>query len=112
MTNFLTKFYKGVVNSPLDFKHPNFRSIVVDTVMETFDHEFGERYLNSVKDNETFLSINRDFTEVFYGVYAFYWLDIPKGPIKICETTDLTEAISVAEEIMGNQIIDKSHDQS
>jgi hypothetical protein len=47
---------------------------------------------------------------VFYGVYGSYWIDIPKGPIKLCETIDLTEAIHIAQEIMGSQIVDKTHD--
>ena len=45
-----------------------------------------------------------------YGVYGSYWIDIPKSPIKLCETTDLKEAIQIAEEIMGSQIIDRTHD--
>ena len=47
---------------------------------------------------------------VFYGIYGSYWIDIPKGPIKLSETTDLKEAILIAEEIMGSKIIDKTHD--
>lgn len=103
------KFYKGIVYSPIDFKHPNFKYIIIDTVKEVRD-EFGEYYIESFQNVEEFLEHDHDLYNTFYGVYAFYWLDIPKGPLKITDTTDLKEAINIAEEIMGNKIVDKFND--
>jgi hypothetical protein len=57
-----------------------------------------------------FLMHDHALGNVFYGVYGSYWIDIPKGPIKLCETSDLNEAIHVAQEIMGSIIVDKTHD--
>jgi hypothetical protein len=47
---------------------------------------------------------------VFYGIYGSYWIDMPKSPIKLGETTDLKEAIHIAQEIMGSKIVDRTHD--
>jgi len=110
MLNSKNKFYKGIVYSPTDFKHPNFRYIVIDTVKEAKD-EFGEYYLESFQNAQEFLDHDHDLYHTFYGVYAFYWLDIPKGPLKITDTSDLNEAINVAEGIMSNKVIDKSNEE-
>ena len=45
MVSLPNKFYKGIVYSDPDFKHPNFRFILVDTVKEVQD-ESGEWYLD------------------------------------------------------------------
>lgn len=102
------RFYRGVVHSPLDFKHPNFRFLIVDTVKEVQD-EYGEWYLDVFHDKLEFLMHDHAFGNVFYGIYGSYWIDIPKGSIKLSETSDLKEAIYIAEEIMGNSIVE-SHD--
>ena len=104
------KFYKGIVYSPTDFKHPNFKYIIIDTVKELSD-EFGEYYVESFQNAEEFLCHDHDLYTTFYGVYAFYWLDIPKGPLRITETLHLEEAINIAQEIMGNNIVDKSNEK-
>jgi len=109
MVAFPNKFYRGVVHSNPDFKHPNFRFIIVDTVKEVQD-EFGEWYLDSFENKNDFLFHDHSLEGVFYGVYGSYWIDIPKGPIKICETTDLQEAINIAQEIIGNSIVETTND--
>ena len=106
----MRKFYKGIVYSPTDFKHPNFKYIIIDTVKELSD-EFGEYYVESFQNAEEFLGHDHDLYNTFYGVYAFYWLDIPKGPLRITETLHLEEAINIAQEIMGNNIVDKSNEK-
>ena len=103
------KFYRGVVYSDPDFKHPNFRFVIVDTVKEVQD-EGGEYYLDIFHDVTEFLMHDHALQNVFYGIYGSYWIDIPKSPIKLGETSDLKEAIHIAQEIMGSQIIDKTHD--
>lgn len=109
MVNSPNRFYRGIVHSPLDFKHPNFRFMIVDTVKEVSD-EFGEYYLDNFENKTDFLLHDHTISNTFYGVYASYWIDIPKGPLKITDTTDLKEAINIAEEIMGNKIVDQSND--
>lgn len=109
MVNFPNKFYRGIVHSDPDFKHPNFRFILVDTVKECQD-EYGEWYLDSFNDQMEFLLHDHSLGNVFYGVYGSYWIDIPKSPIKISETQNLQEAINIAQEIMGSYIIDKTND--
>jgi len=109
MVSLPNKFYRGVVYSDPDFKHPNFRFILVDTVKEVQD-ENGEWYLDIFHDATEFLMHDHSLSNVFYGVYGSYWIDIPKGPVKLCETSDLNEAIHVAQEIMGSIIIDKTYD--
>jgi hypothetical protein len=109
MVNLPNRFYRGLVHSPKDFKHPNFRFIIVDTVKEVQD-ENGEWYLDVFHDATDFLMHDHSIENVFYGVYGSYWIDIPKSPIKLCETSDLNEAIHIAQEIMGSLIIDKTHD--
>lgn len=109
MVSLPNRFYRGVVYSDPDFKHPNFRFIIVDTVKEVQD-EFGEYYLDSFENLTEFLLHDHTISNTFYGVYASYWIDIPKGPIKITETQNLTEAINIAQEIMGNSIIETSND--
>lgn len=104
-----TKFYRGIVHSHNNFKHPNFRFIIVDTVKEVQD-DSGEWYLDIFHDKMDFLMYDRSLGDIFYGVYGSYWIDIPKGPIKLCETTNLNEAINIAQEIMGNSIIDNSNE--
>ena len=99
------RFYRGVVHSPKDKKHPNFRYILVDTVYEKQD-ENGDWYSESFEFHEDYLLHNRDNSEIFYGVYGSYWIDIPKSGIKITETNSLQQAITIAEEIMGTKIID------
>lgn len=99
------RFYRGVVNSSEDFKHPNFRFVLVDTVREIQD-ENGEWYEDSFEYVEDFLLHDRDKGDVFYGVYGSYWIDIPKSFIKITETMDLNQAINIAQEIMGNTIVE------
>ena len=109
MVSLPNKFYRGVVHSDPDFKHPNFRFLLVDTVKEVQD-EYGEWYLDIFHDATDFLMHDHSLVNVFYGVYGSYWINIPKGPIKLCETVDLNEAIQVAQEIMGSVIVDKTHD--
>jgi len=109
MVNIPNRFYRGIVHSDPDFKHPNFRFVLVDTVKEVQDED-GEWYLDIFHDATEFLMHDHSLENVFYGVYGSYWIDIPKGPIKLCETTDLNEAIHVAQEIMGSTIIDKIYD--
>jgi hypothetical protein len=103
------KFYRGVVRSHPDFKHPNFRFLIVDTVKEVQD-EYGEWYLDIFQDKIDFLMHDNYLGGVFYGIYGSYWLEIPKGPIKLAETTDLKEAIHIAEEIMGSKIVETTND--
>jgi hypothetical protein len=109
MVSLPNRFYRGVVYSDPDFKHPNFRFILVDTVKEVQD-ENGEWYLDIFHDATEFLMHDHDLGSVFYGIYGSYWIDIPKGPIKLSETTDLKEAIYIAQEIMGSMIVDKTYD--
>lgn len=109
MVSLPNKFYRGVVYSDQDFKHPNFSFLLVDTVKEVQD-ENGEWYLDIFYDATEFLMHDHALENVFYGVYGSYWIDIPKGPIKLAEASDLNEAIHIAEEIMGSTIIDKTYD--
>jgi hypothetical protein len=109
MVSLPNKFYRGVVESDPDFKHPNFRFLIVDTVKEVQD-EYGEYYLDVFHDATEFLMHDHALENVFYGVYGSYWIDIPKSPIKLCETTDLKEAVNIAQEIMGSIIVDRTHD--
>ena len=105
MVSIPNRFYRGVVHSPKDKKHPNFRYLLVDTVYEKQD-ENGDWYSESFEFYEDYLLHNRDNSETFYGVYGSYWIDIPKSGIKITETNSLQQAITIAEEIMGTKIID------
>lgn len=109
MVSLPKRFYRGIVHSDPDFKHPNFRFLIVDTVKEVQDED-GEWYLDVFHDAADFLMHDHALGDVFYGVYGSYWIDIPKGPIKLCETTNLKEAIYIAEEIMGSKILDKTHE--
>lgn len=109
MVSLPKKFYRGIVHSHIDFKHPNFRFIIVDTIKEVQD-EYGEWYCDIFHDKIDFIMHDHSIGGVFYGVYGSYWIDIPKSPIKLCETTDLKEAIIVAQEIMGNKIVDITND--
>jgi hypothetical protein len=109
MVSLPNKFYRGIVHSDPDFKHPNFRFVIVDTVKEVQD-EYGEWYLDVFQDKMEFLLHDHALGGVFYGVYGSYWIDIPKSPIKIAETTDLKEAINIAESIIGNTIIEIKND--
>jgi hypothetical protein len=103
MVSLPNKFYRGIVYSDPGFKHPNFRFLIVDTVKEAQD-EYGEWYLDVFHDAIDFLLHDHTLADVFYGVYGSYWIDIPKGPIKLCETQNLKEAVHIAQEIMGNTI--------
>jgi hypothetical protein len=109
MVSLPNRFYRGIVHSDPDFKHPNFRFILVDTIKEVQD-EHGDWYLDIFHDAVDFLMHDHSLGDVFYGVYASYWIDIPKGPLKITDTKDLKEAINISEEIMGNKIVDRSND--
>lgn len=109
MVKIPNRFFRGVVHSHSDFKHPNFRFIIVDTVKDVQD-EFGEWYTDSFESKVDFLLHDTSLGEIFYGVYGSYWIDIPKGPLKITETQNLEEAINIAQEIMGNKIIETSND--
>jgi len=109
MVNIPNKFYRGIVYSDPDFKHPNFRFLIVDTVKEVQD-EYGELYLDIFHNATEFLLHDHSLGNVVYGVYGSYWIDIPKSPIKLAETTDLKEAIHIAQEIMGTSIVDKTND--
>ena len=104
MVSLLNKFYRGVVHSPIDFKHPNFRFLLVDTVYEKQD-EYGNWYLESFGHYDEYLSHHLNSGDIFYGVYGSYWIDIPKSGLKITETDSLQQAINIAEEIMGAKII-------
>ena len=105
MVSLLNRFYRGVVHSPRNPKHPNFRFIIVDTIYETQD-ENGEWFTDSFIDKEHYFLHNPDHGEIFYGVYGSYWADIPKNCLKITETNNLNEAIIVAESIIGNKIVE------
>ena len=105
MVSIPNRFYRGVVHSPKNPKHPNFRFLIVDSVFDTQD-ENGEWYTDSFNSYEDFLFHNPDTGDAFYGVYASYWIDIPKSALKITETFSLKEAIFIAESIMGNSIIE------
>lgn len=104
MVSLSNRFYRGIVHSLEDFKHPNFRFVLVDTVYEKQD-ENGNWYTESFEYYDDYLIHNIEQGEMFYGVYGSYWTDIPKSSIKITETNSLQQAITVAEEIMGNKII-------
>jgi hypothetical protein len=99
------RFYSGVVYSPDNPKHPNFRFIVVDTIYDVQDDE-GNWYTDSFEYYEDYLNFRSTNRDVFYGVYGSYWIDIPKSSIKITETDNLKEAIHIAQEIMGNEIVE------
>ena len=103
MVSIPNRFYRGIVKSPDDDRHPNFRFILVDTVKEVRSLD-GEYYTDSFSSYEEYLLHNRDESDVFYGVYGSYWIDNPKSSCKITETNSLQEAIYVAEEIMGSKI--------
>lgn len=105
MVSLPTRFYRGVVNNGKNFKHPNFRFVMVDTIKEIKDIN-GEYYLDCFQNAEEFLTHDHSLENVFYGVYGSYWIDIPKSSIKLCETLNLSEAIHIAQEIMGNTIVE------
>ena len=104
MVSLLNRFYRGIVHSPKNPKHPNFRFILVDTVYEKQD-EYGNWYTDSFEYYDDYLVHNIEQGDMFYGVYGSYWTDIPKNSIKITETNSLDEAINIAEQIMGNDIL-------
>ena len=99
------RFFRGIVQSSKFYKHPNFYFILIDTVRE-IQHDDGFPYTESFDSKEDFLLHNKDWGDVFYGVYGSYWIDIPKSPMKITETYDLKEAIKIAEEIMGSKVVE------
>jgi len=108
MVRIPNRFYRGVVHSPKNPKHPNFRFLIVDTVYELQD-ENGLWLTDSFINKEQFYLHNPDHGEVLYGVYGSFWIDIPKSCLKLTETLDLNEAIVVAEHIMGTKIIETTH---
>jgi hypothetical protein len=105
MVSIGNRFYRGIVHSPVNQPHPNFRFILVDTVREIQD-ENGNYYTDSFAYYEDYLLHNPDHGDVFYGVYGSYWPDIPKNGLKISETDSLQQAINIAEAIMGTKIIE------
>jgi hypothetical protein len=107
MVSIPNRFYRGIVHSPKNQKHPNFRFIIIDTIKEIQD-ENGYWYTDSFESQEEFLLHNPELGETFYGVYGSYWIDIPKSSLKITETHDLMSAIYVAEQIMGSEVIEVS----
>lgn len=109
MVSLPSRFYRGIVYSRQDNRHPSFKFIIVDTVKEIQDHN-GNLIIDIFEDNTDFLLFNRDTGDTFYGVYGSYWSDMPKSSFMITETYDLNQAIRVAEEIMGNTIKDISYD--
>jgi hypothetical protein len=98
------RFYRGVVHSPKDKKHPNFRYLLVDTVYEKQD-EHGNWYTESLECYDDYLIHSLDKEDIFYGVYASYYIDNVRSGLKITETSSLSEAINIAEQIMGSKII-------
>ena len=105
MVSIPQRFFRGTVQSSKLYKHPNFYFILIDTVREIQDDD-GFWYTDSFDSKEDFLLHNRDWGDVFYGVYGSYWIDIPKSPMKITDTYDLNEAIKIAEEIMGSKVVE------
>ena len=104
MVSIPQRFFRGTAQSSKSYKHPNFCFILIDTVKEIQDDD-GFWYAESFDSKKDFLLHDKDWGDVFYGVYGSYWIDIPKGPIKITETYDLDEAIKVAEAIMGTKVV-------
>lgn len=109
MVSIPNRFYRGVVHSRQDNKHPSFRFVLIDTVKEIQD-ENGNFITDIFENKMDFLLFNRDIGDIFYGVYGSYWPENPKTSFMITETYDLNQAIRVAEEIMGNLIKDISYD--
>lgn len=97
------QFYRGIVKGDENNPHPRFRFVLVDTVKEIQD-ENGNWYTDSFEYYEDYLMHNPDFGDVFYGVYGSFHLDNIQSGIKITETQSLQEAISIAENIMGQKI--------
>jgi len=103
MVTIRNKFYKGIVKSHKDYKHPKFRFVIVDTVKEIQD-ENGDWYTDSFDSYEDYLLHNYEFGDVFYLVYGSYHIDDVRSGLKITETENLSQAINIAETIMGSSI--------
>jgi hypothetical protein len=104
MVSLGNRFYRGIVHSSKEYKHPNFRFILVDTVYEKQD-ENGNWYTESFEYYDDYLIHNIDQSDIFYGVYGSYHIDNVRSGLKITETTSLEQAINIAEQIMGNKIV-------
>jgi hypothetical protein len=104
MVSLGNRFYRGIVYSPANFKHPNFRFILVDTVYEKQD-ENGNWYTESFEYYDDYLIHNIDQSDILYGVYGSYHIDNVRSGLKITETTSLEQAINIAEQIMANKIV-------
>jgi hypothetical protein len=107
MVSVPNKFYRGVVYPNPKNPHPKFRFIIVDTVKEVQDDN-GNWYTDSFDNQEELLLFNKDLGDILYNVYASYYIDNVRSGIKITETTSLTQAINIAQEIMANHIVDQT----
>jgi hypothetical protein len=102
MVSIPNRFYRGIVHGK---SHPKFRFIIVDTVADFKDIE-GNWYTDSFESYTDYLLYDRNNGDIFYGVYGSYFIDNPRSSCKITETNSLNEAIHIAQEIMGNSIIE------
>jgi hypothetical protein len=99
------KFYRGIVYSSKNNKHPNFRFILVETIYDVQDSE-GNWYVDTFEQYSDYLNFRFNDRDLFYGVYGSYWIDIPKSSLKITETDNLETAIHIAQEIIGSNIVE------
>lgn len=103
MVSIPKRFYRATIESNKQHKHPNFAFVLIETLKETKDSD-GNYYDETFENEEQFL-LYHSHSDIFYAVYGSYWIDIPKSPIKIVETSDLREAIHIATEVIGNNIV-------
>lgn len=103
MVSIPKRFYRATIESNKYNRHPNFAFVLIDTFQESKDSD-GNYYDEPFADETQFL-LNSSNNYIFYAVYGSYWIDIPKSPIKIAETSNLKEAITIAAEVIGNNIV-------
>jgi hypothetical protein len=105
MVSIPNKLYYGFC---YNFKNSNshFRYFSVVTVRNKSDGD-GVYYTDTIMDKEEYLTYDRNlYGEPFYQVFGSFKIDLPQTGMVITETDDLSRAITIAESLTGEKIID------
>ena len=76
----------------------------IHTIRDITDYNGGS-IPEEVNSLEEYFNID-DFgiDEPYYAIYGTFKFDIPRGPVKIFETTELKIAVYVVEQLTGNKV--------
>lgn len=81
------------------------------TIRDIRDYE-GGFVSEEIKTLEEYFNIDEQgIDDPYYAIFATFKLDIPRGPIKILETTELRTAVYILEELSGNKVIEIENHQ-